>query len=132
MTNYNQHWFETIWRLRHNQIVSRIFKREFRVSPEMFEFILQLVNRSMFRDNTILREAISIEKRVAIAMWRLSTGNSYRTIAKVFSVSPPSVNKIVLEFCTVLDMMGESFIKFPDNELATRQQIQKLGCPIHH
>ena len=130
MTNYHQHWFETIWRLRRHQFVSKFFKCEFRVTPDTFEFILQLVNRSMSRDNTIFRDAIGIEKRVGIALWRLSTGNSYRTIAKVFSVSPPSVNRIVLEFCTVLNMIAGDFIKFPDNELATRQQIQKLGCPI--
>ena len=39
------------------------------------------------------------------------------------------MNKIVLQFCTFLDMIGEGFIKFSDNELATRQHTQKPGCP---
>ena len=35
--------------------------------------------------NTRLRaEAISIEKRVAVALWRLATGNSYRTVSSTF------------------------------------------------
>ena len=66
MTNYHQHWFETIWRLRRHQFVSKFFKCEFRVTPDTFEFILQLMNRSMSRDNTIFRDAIGIEKRVGI------------------------------------------------------------------
>ena len=35
--------------------------------------------------NTRLRaEAISIEKRVAVALWQLATGNSYRTVSSTF------------------------------------------------
>ena len=39
------------------------------------------------RQNTMLREAIPLEKRVAVAIWRLSTGNSYRVVAKAFGVA---------------------------------------------
>ena len=36
MIDYNQHWFEFMWRLRHSPTISRIFKSEFRVTPETF------------------------------------------------------------------------------------------------
>ena len=87
----------------------------------------------MIRENTVLREAISLEKRVAVALFRLATGSYYHTVAKVFGVSPSLVNKIVLEFCTVMNIIADGFIKFPATPNDTQQYIQKFqefGCPI--
>ena len=40
----------------------------------------------MARKNTKFRRAIKIERRVALALWRLATGSSYRNVSKVFGV----------------------------------------------
>ena len=44
------------------------------------------------------RKALSVEKRVAVAMWRLASGNSYRTINEVFGTGKSPVIKLVQEF----------------------------------
>ena len=61
MIAYNQHWFEILWRLRRSPSVHEIFKKEFQISPEIFEYLINPVVRSMVRQNTFMREAIVLK-----------------------------------------------------------------------
>ena len=58
----------------------------FRVSGEIFPKIIDLVRDRMEKRDTNFRKAIPLEKRVAIALWRLSSGNSFRTTSIIFAV----------------------------------------------
>ena len=80
MMEYNQSWFETLWDNRYDVIFYELWSKEFRVRPEIFEIIINLVAMKMQKKNTTFRNSIKIEKRVAVALWRLSTGNSYKSI----------------------------------------------------
>ena len=66
------------------------------------------------RQNTILRQVITVEKRVAVALWRLATGNPYRTVG------------LTLEFCSSLIRGANDFIKFPKTEAETSQAMQEF------
>lgn len=74
---------------------------------------MDVVNKPMSRLDTTFKEAIPIRQRVAIALWRLATGNAYRVISKVFGVSKATVSSVVIEFCTVLSLIAPNYIKFP-------------------
>ena len=73
--------------------------------------------------NTFFRKAIPLEKRDAVALWRLATGNSYRSISKVFGIGLRSVAKIVYE---EFEESGQ-FIKFPANAHETALEIEKFS-----
>ena len=78
-----------------------------------------------------MRRAIPVEKRVAVALWRLATGNSYRTKGLVFGVGRCTALKLKDEFCLALLMTAKDFIKFPRGEVETRRAIeafQELSC----
>ena len=60
--NYEERWFEKMI--------------EFRMLPSTFDFIVNLVEVDTRKDDTYFRKTISIQKRVACGLWRLSTGNS--------------------------------------------------------
>ena len=108
MINYGQTWFERLWANCFDHYFREIWRREFRFSVEAFDFINNLVRDKMEKQNTFFRKAIPMEKRVAVALWRLATGNTYRSISKVFGIGLTSVAKIVYEFC-------ESIFEKPDN-----------------
>ena len=108
MINYGQTWFERLWANCFDHYFREIWRREFRFSVEAFDFINNLVRDKMEKQNTFFRKAIPMEKRVAVALWRLATGNTYRSISKVLGIGLTSVAKIVYEFC-------ESIFEKPDN-----------------
>ena len=75
LNDFEDENFELLWRT------------DFRMKFETFMRIAELVMPRLAKQDTQLRRAIPIEKRVAIAIWRLSTGNSFRSVAKTFAVA---------------------------------------------
>ena len=114
---YEQSWFDKMWRNCHNDIYCELWQKEFRMSPSTFEYIIGLVEQNMGKADTVFRKAVRIEKRVGLGLWRLSTGNSFRTISKVFGIGK-----------------SPEFIKFRKTTLETGAKIRSfcdfIGCKI--
>lgn len=110
------------------------WNRHFRLKKETFEGILQLVGPQMQRQDTNLRSAIPVQKRVAIALWRLATGDSYRAIGTVFGVGKSTAVEITLEFCRVLEGLAHNFIAFPQTRDETMIAIasfkESVNCRV--
>ena len=75
--NFEQHW-----------------RSDFRMSQDTFRDIVRVVQAKLEKRDIQFRRAIPIEKRVAIALWRLSTGNLLRTVAKTFVVGKSTAVQI--------------------------------------
>lgn len=85
----------------------RIAKREwgdaswqanFRMSIATFDFIVEKLKADLEKQVTRFREPIPVDKRVAIALWRLATGNEFRSISQLFGVGISTALEIVEEF----------------------------------
>ena len=113
--NYGQNWFKKFWANRFDQYFREIWRRELRSTVETFDFIKNLVRDQIEKQNTFFRKAIPLEKRVAVALWRLATGNSYRSMSKVFGIGLTSVAKTVYEFFKFIFEEAGQFTKFPAN-----------------
>ena len=66
----NQFWFEA---LLNGNFVEEWWKENFRISRCTFEYIVRLVGPDLAKKDTRLRECIPVNKRVAVALWRLAT-----------------------------------------------------------
>ena len=89
------------------------FKRNFRVSRLTFQYLCTTL-RSRLQHATTLREVITVEKRIAIALWRLGTNIEYRTIAHLFGVGLSTACVIVHEVCkAIVDVLLAKYIKMP-------------------
>lgn len=84
----------------------------------------------MEKQNTVFRNAIAIEIRVAVAICRLSNGNSYRTTSKVFVIAKSTVIKVTQEFVQEMLLYIQQFIRIPDSELETVFAIEKFNESI--
>ena len=62
------------------------------------------------KHDTIFRRAIPVEKRVAIGMCGLATGNSYSTITKIVGICNSTAVEITREFCTTLVQISDRYI----------------------
>ena len=64
----------------------------------------------------LLRKPVSVEKRVAVGVWRLSTGNSYWSCGLQFGLGKSTAKVICQEFEEALCRKEELFIWFPYSE----------------
>ena len=121
------------WRDRHNDIYCELWQKEFRMSPSTFESIIDLVEQNMAKADTLFRKAAPTE-RVGVGLWRLSTGNSFRTISKVFGIGKSTVIKLVNELISEVVRMAPEFIKFPKTTSEIGAKIRSFcdftGCKI--
>ena len=105
----------------------------FRVTKKTFNLIVSAVARDIKRKTTILREPISVEKRVAITMYFLSSTAEYRTIANLFGVSKAFVCLCIKDVCAaILKRLQSKYITIPKrNELENiiSKYKRKWGFP---
>ena len=114
-----QHWFDRLWANVEFDTLDDYWKQEFRFSKQSFNDIVNIVAGDMEKRDTTFRKAIPIQKRVAIALWRLSTGNSFRSTAAVFGVGKSSAVDKTKQFCKCVARRAGNFIKFHKNERET-------------
>ena len=107
--NFEQHW-----------------RSDFRMSQDTLRDIVRVVQPALKKRDTQFRRAIPIEKRVAIALWRLSTGNSFRTVAKTFAVGKSTAVQITREFCSEMLRLAPRYIHFPRSRKETAEAIKQF------
>lgn len=91
-----------------NNLVKELEKRDnenfvnyFRMEPEVFQKLLQLVGPSITKQS-VIREAISPETRLQITLRYLAFGDSMRSLSYAFRVGHNTISKIVSETCDVI------------------------------
>ena len=123
---YDKSWFERMWYKRHDLLSQDLRVKQFRMFSEIFDIVVDFV-----RKNTeTFRDSIKVEKSVAVGIWRLATGNSYRTISKVFGIGKSTVIKITPDFVKELVRLASWFIKLLKTNYKTASAVQlfKLFC----
>ncbi|CAK6977085.1 uncharacterized protein LOC127636332, partial [Scomber scombrus] len=109
----SRYWWDTIV----PDFTSVQFMQNFRVSRESFQYICSQMRHVMGKRNTNYRLCVPIQKRVAIAIWKLATGGEYRTISHLFGVGLSTVFNCVQDFCNaVIKVLLPAHIIFPDAE----------------
>ena len=68
MINYEQRWFEKMTARKDEPIFQELWKNEFRMLPSTSDFIVNLVEADMRKEDTYFRKTISIQKRVACGL----------------------------------------------------------------
>lgn len=78
------------------------WRENLRMSRETFKMVCDELRPHIERQTTVFRQAISVEARVAMTIWRLATNVEYRTIASLFGVGRSTVGEIVLDTCDAI------------------------------
>ncbi|XP_077187042.1 uncharacterized protein LOC143834261 [Paroedura picta] len=78
--------------------------RNFRMTRETFSDIVSALKGQLLRRRTTMREPISVEKRIAIAIWYLANANTYRDVQEKFAVGVSTVGEILLEVCFAMEV----------------------------
>src|SRR6185437_4310315 len=92
------------------------FRSNFRISRTTFQMFCGHLETKLARKDTKWRKAIPLDKRIAIAIYWLSSTSEMRTVSNLFGLGKSSVCKIIHEFCTaVIDHYLNGQIVFPTN-----------------
>ena len=89
------------------------WKKNFRMTKTTFLRLRADLRTVITKDDTKSRKALSVEKRVAIALWRLSGNNEYQTIAHLFGVGISTACSITNDVCgAVVPLLGPGTYKY--------------------
>ena len=100
------------------------WKDDFWISRKTFESVFEIVRQMLQKQNTQLRNAIPIEKRVVVAIWRLATGDSYRAVGKTSRIGKSTAVSITHDFYKGLSKISRRFIRFPKSSSKTHSAIR--------
>ena len=111
-----QNWFGN---LLASLALNFMWKEHFRVTHETFEYICDLVRLNLQKQHMRFRAPVSVEERVGLALWRLATGNSYRSCGLQFGLGKSTAKIICSEFENAILELKDRFITFPltNNEI---------------
>ena len=93
------------------------WKENLRLSCTNFNIICNELRPYIQRNDTNLRFSISVEERVAISIWKLSTNIEYRTLSELFGIGRSTVCEIVHDTCQhiVINLLPK-YVKIPKGD----------------
>ena len=124
---YEQSWFEKMWKNCQNEIYSELWQKDFWMPLLAFEYKIYLLAQNISVADTDFWRGIPIGKRVGVGLRRLSTGNSFCTISKVFRTGNSTLIKLVNKLFSELARMSPKFIKFPKTNLETEAEMRSFS-----
>ena len=93
---------------------SQEWLENFRLSKNAFDYLCTQLTPHLQYQDTHLRKAISVKKRVAITIWTLASSAEYRTVSHLFGVGRSTVCEVIHETCqAVVDHLLPKYIRFP-------------------
>lgn len=120
----NERWFEDTLPYLGDQF----FRQSFRVSPTTFRYIVESCGPLLQREDTVMRSAISVEKRVAVSMYKLCSSAEDRSIANLFGIGRSTVNTLYREFCeAVVTKLEPDWVKMPSAQTMA-DHIREFGA----
>lgn len=91
---------------------AEIYKNFLRMSPEHFEELLAYVKNDITKEDTLLRDAIPPEIKLAVTIRFLASGNSYQDLSLPFRVHKSTISKFVPEVCQAIYMrLKDTYLK---------------------
>ncbi|KAH9374789.1 hypothetical protein HPB48_000453 [Haemaphysalis longicornis] len=94
----NECWFEDT--LPH--LGEAHFKQAFRVCVATFRYLVESCRSELQRQDTNIRNAIAVERRVAVGLYRLCSSAEECTIAHLFGIGRSTVNVAFRDFCNAV------------------------------
>lgn len=89
------------------------FRRQLRLNRNTFLVLLNILCPRLTRQNTHLCDCVTLEKLLAMGLYRLAHGNSYIKIGPNFNIGKTTVIEVVQDVVEALCDLKNEYIKFP-------------------
>ena len=85
-----------------------------RMDVGTFEYLCATLAPMLQRQDTVMRSAIPVQVKVAVAISRLATGNSMQSLADLYRIGLSSSQLAVSQFCLAMkSLLLKKFIRWP-------------------
>lgn len=109
-----------------------VFKQNFRMHRSTFYKLCDRLS-GLTKQDTVLRAAIPLHKRIAVAIYALASSAEYRTIGNLFGIGKSTVCELLLDFCQeVWVKLSPLVLKNPLNAENVQKCVEcfeELGFP---
>ena len=78
------------------------FKQFLRMDPETFDELLAMIDNSIQKQNTVMRESLSPRIKLAVTIRFLATGACYTDLQHLFRIHKSTLSKIIPEVCEAI------------------------------
>lgn len=99
------------------------FQRWVRLSRDEFYRLVHILVPHIQKEDTILKQAIPVDKRIAITLVFLSTGCTYFDLSIKFAVGYSTVSYIISECLKAISVALNSYITLPSSEAEWKVNI---------
>ena len=91
------------------------------MSQQTFLYLCNKLRLAIEKTDTVMRKAISVERRVALTLWFLATNADFRTVGHLFGISKASVCLVIKDVCAaIVRLLLPQYVSFPtDAKLRT-------------
>ena len=100
-----------------DQLGEQWWRENLRMHRSTFVFLCRELKPYIERQCTVMRLPISVEQRVAVAIWRLATNVEYRTISELFGIGKATACVIVNDTCqAIVEYLMPRFVTMPQGD----------------
>lgn len=87
------------------------YRNSLRISTTKFNTLLQMVENSIQKTNTVMRMAISSRVKLEITLRYLATGDSFKSLEYLFRVPECTISKFLPEVLTAISEVLRPYLK---------------------
>ena len=95
-----------------------------------FDELCDLLRADLLKQETRMRRTV-YAKRVGVGVWRLATGNSFRTCGLQFGIGTSTAKQVCYEFERALCRRINLFIKFPNTPAEIKAVMDEFEKQFH-
>ena len=96
------------------------YRSHFRTSPSTMEWLCQQLAPLVERMDTHYRQCVPVKKRVAMALFRLTTGAKYSEVAEKFGLGESTAFICTRQLCEALCSQFKHYLAFPKPDSLAR------------
>ena len=140
-TNHHCLIYRTLWvkmrsgewcdRIENGNFTEEEWVENFRIGKNTFVYLCNELRSEIRR--YYFCQAVTVEKWVAMALWRLATNGDYRLISHLFGVAKGTVCVVVNEVCrAIVKVLFNKYVKLPTGPLLKETVLgfdSKFGFP---
>jgi len=91
------------------------YKNYYRMNEQLFIELLIKITPYLTRKDTVMRDSLWVEERLALTLRFLATGRAFEDMKLSFTISPSAISQVVIEtyealICVLQDYMKELFL----------------------